>query len=378
MTMKTLQALISFRKELHQYPEVSGNERETSQRIQKALRQINVPFQTFNNFGILVTFDSGKEGKSVLIRADFDALPIEEVNTFEHRSKNPGVSHKCGHDGHTTILLGLAEKLKDQPLENGVVHLIFQPSEENGEGAKGIIRDPEFGIHFDYAVALHNIPGYQKGQIICRKGSFTPAVKSLILEFHGKTAHAAQPEKGINPSLCVAKSLDRIQALNNNFPEKDDFFNVVPVHINVGSKSYGISPGYGELHLTFRSWQQMVMKLKVEEILSIAKEEAANEQVELSWRFVEEFDANLNDDYLVDVIKKTAEGFEYGYHNRDFPMRWGEDFGIFTQLSKGAMFGIGAGEDCPSLHNPDYDFPDEIIPVGISMFEGIIKRILEN
>jgi amidohydrolase len=152
--------LTDFRKSLHQNPELSGFEVETQNRIKQFIKaETKLEGKNVGQFGTLYSFDFAP-GKKVLIRVDCDALPIQEINDFSHKSKVDGVSHKCGHDGHTTIGAGLVMKLHNEPLSMGSVDVIFQPAEEIGEGAKGILADANFDIsRYDYAVALHNIPG---------------------------------------------------------------------------------------------------------------------------------------------------------------------------------------------------------------------------
>ena len=238
------QQLIHLRRHLHTYPEVSGQEYKTAQFVAARLRkyQPTILLEQVGGTGIIAIFDSGKEGKTLLFRAELDALPIQEVNDFAHRSVYPTISHKCGHDGHTTILLGLAQYIAKQPIQNGQVILLFQPAEEDGTGAEKMLADPKFkGIQPDYVFAFHNLPGYPLHQIVWKKGSFTAAVKSIIIELIGKTAHAAEPEKGINPTLAITEILAKTNALSNNQPDRQDFALITPVHIEMGSIAYGVS-----------------------------------------------------------------------------------------------------------------------------------------
>jgi len=252
-----LSYLKAFRKELHAHPEVSGEERETAQRVIRLLEQY-APDRLLTGIGghgIIATYDSGREGPQLLFRAELDALPIQEVNTFGHRSQRKGVSHKCGHDGHATILCGLAMELAAQRPEKGSVHLLFQPAEENGEGANAMLADERFSaISPDLVFAFHNLPGYPLGAAVVRDGIFTAAVNSIIIHLHGKTAHAAEPEHGINPALAVAEILQQSLALDNNVPEDVDMRVVTPVHVHLGDLSYGISAGEASVHLTVRCW----------------------------------------------------------------------------------------------------------------------------
>lgn len=371
--------LISFRRDLHAYPEVSGQEYQTAKKIADYLTDFK-PSRMIKNVGgtgVIAVFDSGKPGDTVLFRAELDALPIQETNDFDYRSKNPEVSHKCGHDGHATILLGLAKRLSHKPIGSGKVALLFQPAEENGLGAQAVLEDPEFTpVQPDYVIALHNLPGYPMHQIVIRQGSFTAAVQSMTIKLKGKTAHAAEPEHGINPALAIAEVIKETEKLSNNNTERPDFAVVTPIHIEMGSEDYGISAGYGEVRLTIRCWTETHLSNLTENIekivQEITKEHLLNSEIELSHHFA----ANANNSGVVDIISECAHDLQLEIHHNPLPFKWGEDFGLFTQRFKGAMFGLGAGENTPALHNPDYDFPDQLIETGANIMYQIASKIL--
>lgn len=372
------QNLIEFRKELHTYPELSGQEQQTAQRITQKLKQFS-PTQIIQNIGghgVATIYDTGKPGKTILFRADTDALPIQEENDFAHQSIYEGVSHKCGHDGHSAILMGLAQKLYLHPFDKGKIILLFQPAEEIGEGAKNVLEDEKFSLlQADYAFALHNVPGYPKGQIICRKGTFNPAVISLIIHFQGKKAHAAQSENGINPAMAIANLIQQIQQLNHSDLEQENFLKVTPIYTRIGSKDYGISAGDGELHYTIRCWTKEKLEQAKHQLKTLIAEVCQKERLKFELEWLYYFAASSNNAFAVDCIKQSAQKNHFSYHEKPAPFQWGEDFGLFTEHIPGAMFGLGAGEETPALHHSDYDFPDEIIPYGVDLFYGIAKEI---
>jgi len=378
MSKDITQDAVSLRRYLHAHPEISCEEEQISAYLKKLL-QDTCSFDDlieFEHYGIGVLFKGKSEGKRILVRGDFDALPIQEVNDFEYKSIYDGKSHKCGHDGHASILYTLARRFSINRPEKGDVVLIFQPAEENGEGAKGIINDPKFeSIKPDYAVALHNLPGYAKHAIVVKEGAFTAAANSIIIKLEGKTSHAAEPELGINPAEAMAEITQEILAANQPDLSKNDFHIATPVYTTMGEKAYGVSAGYGELHFTLRAWDNHLMEAFEKECQRIA-EKIANQfdlKVDISW--TQEFFSNQNDKRVVEAIKATAQEESFQLITRDTPFKWGEDFGLFTEKYAGAMFGVGAGEDSPALHNPDYDFPDEIIDTAASMFVGIISKL---
>ncbi len=372
------QNLITFRQTLHQYPEKSGEEKETAQRIKEAVAkcQPTTLWTNIGGHGIVAIFDSGIAGKTVLFRADMDALPIEEANGFSYKSKNEGVSHKCGHDGHSTILLGLAQKLMKQPLKNGRTILLFQPAEETGQGAKAVLGAKEFAnLKIDYAFALHNVPSFPKGQIVYRRGPFNPAVISLIIQFQGLKTHAAEQEKGINPAYAVAQLISKIQTLNNTDLSSPDFCNITIIYTRIGSKDYGTAAGDGELHYTIRCWTKAKLEATKKTILAMIVSVCETEKLAYVTQWLYYFAATANDDFAVTCIENAAKRLNFDHFKKRFPFKWGEDFGLFTEHIPGAMFGLGAGLETPALHQPDYDFPDDIIPNGIDMFYDIALQL---
>ncbi|MFC4740405.1 amidohydrolase [Flavobacterium ponti] len=374
-----MEELIQLRQELHKYPEVSGNEKETANRILLFLSKYP-PTKMITNLGgegILAIYKGKEDGKSILFRCELDALPIQEINSFDYKSIYEGVSHKCGHDGHMAILCGLAKTLHKNPLEKGTVMLLFQPAEEDGNGAKRVLNDSKFEtIKPDFAFALHNLPDYKKHQIIVKENTFTCAVNSMIIQLKGKTSHAGEPENGINPALAIAEITTLFNSKINNDVASQKYCLITPIHINMGEKAYGVSAGYGEIHFTVRSNSNAQMKNIETELEETTKEIASKYKLDLNIDWTQSFQANENNQEAVNFIRKSASKLSFDILEKEQPFTFGEDFGIFTQHFKGAMLGLGSGENTPSLHNPDYDFPDEIIETGIKLFHQITKEIL--
>lgn len=373
--------LKQFRRTLHANPEVSESEIETAKRVTEFLKNCN-PDELITDIGgtgIIATWDSGKEGNEIVFRAELDALPIQEINTFDYASTIEGVSHKCGHDGHATILCGLAKYLSENKTTQGKVRLLFQPAEENGEGAKAMLADKKFqNIQPDYIFALHNLPAYPLHEIVVKENSFTAAVNSIIINLHGKTSHAAEPENGINPALAVAEIITHSIAGENNNPEKEDMRVITPVCIELGEKSYGVSAGEANVHLTLRCLDNTHLRQLEKEIETLSKAIAERYNLKIDFEYTQTFFANVNDKSATAIVKKSALKNNLSVTERSYPFKWGEDFGLFTTKFKGCMFGLGAGENTPSLHNPDYDFPDALIETGVRIFSGIIDQLNTN
>lgn len=371
-----MENIIDVRKYLHANPELSGKEYNTTDFIFSYLQQQTAVSEIYKlTTGVIAVYDSGCIGDTTLIRADIDALPIQEINSFEHKSTIKNVSHKCGHDGHTAILLEIAKKISENTVQKGKVILLFQPAEETGEGAKKVLKHSFFSnLKIATVLALHNIPGYKAHSILIKKGVFTANVTTLIIKIKGKTAHAAEPEHGKNPSIVIASILSESQKMVINHPEKPNFFLVTPIYTTIGNKAYGVSAGYGEVHFTIRGWDKDLLTSNCEKLEQFVKNICKNDGFEYEITYTQSFLANINDESTVSCIQEAAIKNELEIIQLEQPFKWGEDFGLFTEKYKGAMFGIGSGVDCPALHNPDYDFPDEIIQTGVSMFFSIIEK----
>ncbi|MCZ7603452.1 MAG: amidohydrolase [Melioribacteraceae bacterium] len=372
--------LISLRRELHKYPELSGKENNTAGKIVKFAEKFN-PDEIIKNIGgngLAVVFQGDHKGKTILIRCELDALPIEEENEFDYKSQTEGVSHKCGHDGHMAIVSGLIPLLSEKKIKNGKIVLLYQPAEETGEGAEQILNDDKFkNLNPDYVFALHNLPGFEKNKIIVKENEFASASKGLKIKLIGKTSHAAEPDKGITPSLAVAELIQRLVEISNK--EKFDEFTLVTIiHAKIGERAFGTTPGYAELMATLRSYKNENMEKLQAQAEKIIDEVSAKNNLKFKLEWVEEFPSTINDKFCVDVVRKSAEENNLSIEEIKNPFRWSEDFGHFTQKYNGALFGLGSGVDQPQLHNPDYDFPDDIILTGTKMFYSIIKNIAEE
>lgn len=369
---------IDFRREIHRNPEISGEEQETKKRVRAFLSQFH-PHEVIDvgKTGLIFAFHGEGKGKSVMIRSELDGLPIQETNSFPHKSVKKGVSHKCGHDGHMAILANLAYRLSKRPLTKGSCYLLYQPAEETGEGAREVFHDERFEqLKVDRIIALHNLPGFPLGNIVVKNGPFTPAVSSIAILFKGKTSHAAEPENGNNPAAPIARFLLESLALNQTESTNRNFFLVTPIHMILGDKNYGISAGYGEVHLTLRSMDSAVLERESKRVESLARTIAIDKNLDIEIHYLQEFKANVNHPPIVDDIRKAAKSLKREVLELSTPMKWGEDFGLFSEHIPGAMFGLGAGENCPALHNPDYDFPDTLIEIGGEMFETIVRDFL--
>lgn len=377
--MQLPDAVYTLRKELHQTPELSGGEVFTAQRIQKfiALHHPTDVISGLGGHGVAAVYSYSETGPTIVIRCELDALPIQEVNDFPHRSTRAGVSHKCGHDGHMAIVAGLIFWLKQQALEKGRVVLLFQPAEENGQGAQAVLQDEQFqSLHPDYVFALHNLPGEPMHSIIMREGVFTATVQSVAIRLEGKQAHASEPEKGINPALAIAGLVQAFATLNHPRTTDPDFALLTPVCLEMGERAYGISAGGGTLHYTIRTWAMEEMQALKDRLLEITTQVCQIHCLHFTTDWFDYFPATVNDTQCYELAKGIAIRQGLTQVERPVPLKFGEDFGWYSTRYPSVLFGLGAGESTPALHHQDYDFPDELIATGVGLFAGIIEEIL--
>ena len=372
-----MEALIQWRKTLHAHPELSGMEIKTSERIRRFFQEY-APDDVLllGKTGVAIIFEGKDKGKTIMFRAELDALPIKEESKLEHRSKVPGVAHACGHDGHMAILAGLGQKIAGDRPEKGRAILLFQPSEETGQGAREMISSPGFeSIQPDFVFALHNVPGFERNNVIVRKNNFCAASKGLTVTLKGKTAHAAHPELAISPVNAIGQIIREVQKINVTTTHFQQLAFATIIHIQLGEIAFGTTPGHAEIRMTLRSFENEDMEKLSSLIEAGIQGISVKELLTHDISYSEVFPAVSNNDEAVESIIEAARENSLKLVNMDQPFRWSEDFGFYTQKYSGGFFGLGAGLDQPALHHPDFDFPDEILAAGIAVFYSIYKKI---
>ncbi|MDB5659466.1 MAG: amidohydrolase [Cypionkella sp.] len=375
-----LAELASFRRELHQFPEVSREEAATAQRIVRALAALQ-PDQVVTGLGghgVAAVFNGAEAGPTVMFRAELDALPITEISEAAHRSTILGKAHLCGHDGHMTLLMGLGRLIARQKPKRGRVVQMFQPAEEDGSGAAAAVRDPRFeALRPDWAFAIHNMPGLPFGVSALKAGAVNCASQGLKITLSGKTAHASLPETGVSPALALSRLIPAISALGQVGPLGPDYRLVTITHARLGEAAFGIAPGEAELWATLRTMQDGQMAALRAAAMDLARAEAAAQGLSVRFGHHDDFAASVNDAQAVAHLARALEALGMPYDEGDLPMRASEDFGRFGQGgTRSAMLFLGVGEDHPALHNPDYDFPDALISVGVQIFHRVMRDLL--
>ena len=379
LTNHELVQLTKFRRELHQYPELSGKEIKTAQKILYALKDMKPSkiIDKMGGHGLAAIFDSQEKGPTLLFRAELDALPIQEKNNIPWASNLPGVSHTCGHDGHMTMLLALGRIISRNPIKCGKVVLMFQPSEENGQGARAVISDPRYEqIKPDLAFAIHIEPGRPFGYVSTRPGLMNCASLGLKITLHGKTAHAADPDDGISPSHAVAEFVQKISEFNHGDELNNNFRLTTVTHVQIGEQSFGISPGDASIFVTLRTSNDDSLSQLDKDVRGLVSNISKQFKLTFDFEIFDHFAASINDKEAHDIAVNAMKSLNINYGSIGVPMRASEDFGIFGKQSKAAMLCLGPGENYAALHNPDYDFNDDLIPIGTSIFERITRDLL--
>lgn len=374
-----LSKLVGLRHALHQSPETSGEEANTAGVIADYLRAFSPDelMTQLGGHGVAAVYKGAAAGSTILIRCELDGLPIQEISDLTYRSRIDGKGHLCGHDGHMSIVCGLAELLHVERPNSGRVVLLFQPAEETGAGARAVTADAQFAsIKPDFAFALHNFPGVELGVALVKQGPINCASLGMRVEFEGKTSHASNPADGVSPMEAMSTFMSELTLLSKGDVCDPNFVLVTIVHAKLGEAAFGISPGRAEVWATLRT----IGDDQMHELVSACEQTAAQLAKERGLKheisYQDVFAASNNDPTASAMVQKALALENVSEQILCAPTRWSEDFGVFGQYCKSATFFLGSGENQPQLHNPDFDFPDELIETGVRIFNRIIRQKL--
>ena len=379
LTNRDIVELTAWRRKLHRQPEISNEEDKTAAEVVAFLAETkpDTVLIGLGGHGVAAVYDSGAAGPTVMFRSELDALPIHEVSGVPHASLVPGKAHMCGHDGHTAILAALGRQFGRQRPARGRVVLMFQPAEETGNGAAGVVADPRFGeIAPDFAFSLHNLPGVPFGEVRLKAGVVNCASRGLRIVLEGKTAHSSMPETGISPAMAVGELMPALPALGSGTFADDAFGMVTVTHVAMGEAVFGIAPGHAEVRATLRTRRDERMADLCAAAEALATGIAGRHRLSVYCDYHEIFLASVNAPAAVEHLRLALDEEGIAHGEGDLPMRASEDFGVFGHNAASAMFFLGAGERHPALHNPDYDFPDDLIPIGSRIFMRAARNIL--
>ncbi len=356
----------SIRQDLHCHPGISGDEHYAHDLI---VRQLNAchpdaVFTHVGGFGVVAIWGKEPSRPTIAVRGDIDALPI---------------GHRCGHDGHTTILLQLAEQISDKYPQSfyGInIILVFQPEEETGTGSQKII---DAGILQQYNIkaiyGFHNLPGFPLGTVVLNYHTFAAASTGVIYRLTGRNTHASTPEKGLNPGLAVAEIIQSFNRLNSTDTDTDHFKQSTLICVRLGEEAFGTSAGQADIMFTLRAFTNSSMQQLLAEANDIVNQTAARHHLQVAQTLRDPFLATENNSTLVEFVEQHCTCRQRHVLT---PFRWSEDFANYLQLFPGAMFGIGSGEKQPELHHPDYNFPDALIKPAADILMNIISHFSTN
>lgn len=376
--------IVSTRHHLHQHPELSDQEEQTGALVAERLRSLGLDEvrSGVGGHGVIGTLEGRapgwEEGPIFALRADMDALPIQEMRETEYKSCKPGVMHACGHDGHTSTLLGTAAvlaRMRDQV--RGRVRFVFQPAEETVGGAVRMCAAGALdGV--EAIVALHGWPGMKVGQIGVRSGPMMASSDTFDLTIRGRGAHAAQPHNSVDPIVVGAQIVLAFQTLASREISPTDSIVVTVAQFHAGT-AHNIIPGVAELKGTVRCLTQAHRDSMPERLERIAAGICAAFRAEYDFQYrygtpVTVNDADIN--ALVEEVGREVLG-ESNVVPLEAPSMGAEDFAYYVNQVPGAMFRLGVGETMTPLHTPTYNFADEALPHGIELFTRAALRYLD-
>jgi hippurate hydrolase len=394
--MKLVDPIIAFqseiqqiRRDLHAHPELCYEEQRTSDVVANKLTEWGIPvIRGLGVTGVVGIIKNGTSERSIGLRADMDALPMQEINTFDHASRHPGKMHACGHDGHTAMLLGAAKHLAEHRNFDGTVYLVFQPAEEGGAGAKRMIEDGLFEqCPMDAIYGMHNWPGIPAGHMSVVEGPMMASSNEFYLTIKGKGAHAAQPHRGIDPVMVAVQIAQSWQTIISRQKSPLDTAVLSITQIHAGSAT-NVIPDEAKMSGTVRTYTWPVLDLIEQRMGEIAQHTAAAFGAEAEFRFRRNYPPLVNHPaetrFAVEVMKEVLGADRVD--DQVEPTMGAEDFAYFLQAKPGCYMFIGNGEGdhrdgghglgpCV-LHNGSYDFNDNLLPIGASFWVRMVEKSL--
>ena len=379
--------LLKIRREFHMHPELSFQEEKTTEAIVKILKELKLPVTTFEDLpGAEALIQGARNGPTVGLRADIDALPIQEQNNVSYRSRNEGVMHACGHDGHTAMVLGVAKRIQEEGLAKvftGNVKLLFQPAEERGAGARamierGVLENP----HVDALFAGHVTPDLAAGEIGIFKGvGFASADRFEVL-VTGKGAHGARPEEGIDPIVAGAQLVGALQTIISRNVKPSEA-GVITVGKFIAGSAANIIPESARLEGTLRTLSESIRRYLIRRIEEIVSGIEKGFRVKCRLQFHGGTPLLSNDARIVNLLFKAARRVVGEEKIRWMPPSMGsEDFSFFANERPSALirFGCakGKGKTAYGLHNPRFDMDESVLEIGCTVFLEAIRLSLEE
>ena len=372
--------MTEWRRDVHAHPETAFEEQRTSAMVAQKLESFGLRVHKgLGRTGVVGTLSAGSGKRAIGLRADMDALPIQEKNAFDYRSQHAGKMHACGHDGHTAMLLGAAKYLAETRNFDGTVHFIFQPAEEGEGGAREMVEHGLFEkFHCEAVYGMHNWPGMPAGQFGVRAGPTMASFDIFEIELAGRGSHAALPHNGVDPIVTAAALVQALQTIASRNVDPIESAVVTVTQIHAGD-AWNVIPEAAVLRGTVRAFKPQVQELierRLRDLCSgIAAAHGAQVEVRYERRYPPLVNAAPETEICTEVIRNMV-----GTENmqRVPPTMGSEDFAYMLQVKAGCyvFIGNGPGEGGCTLHNSHYDFNDQVLPLGASYWANLVGHIL--
>jgi len=366
--------LTALRRDFHLHPELGFEEHRTRARVAEILRGLGL--EVHEGVGVVGILRNGSGNRAIALRADMDALPVQETSTHGYVSTNPGVMHACGHDGHTTMLLGAAELLSQTTDFDGTVVFIFQPNEEHGLGAKAMIDEgvlERFPV--DEIYAIHNLPGAPLGQVSTRPGQICNSESLFEIRIKGQGGHASMPQVGVDAITVGAELVLALQTIVSR-KLSPGAGAVVSVTEFLTDGCRNVLPGHATLKGDVRARQPQDREMVERFMRQITDGVAATHGIEASMDFNADFIETINSEEPTEAVIRSAEKAGLDVIGDRQPMSFSEDFAQFSKAVPGCFLLLGNGEEGPHgqpLHASDYDFNDALLPIGAGFWQSLVR-----
>jgi len=382
--------IAAVRRDLHAHPELCFQEVRTADVVAAKLTEWGIPIHRgLGTTGVVGIVKNGTSSRAVGLRADMDALPVTELNTFAHASKHHGKMHACGHDGHTAMLLAAAQHLAKHRNFDGTVYLIFQPAEEGGGGAREMVKEGLFEqFPMEAVFGMHNWPGMKAGQFAVSPGPAMASSNEFIIIIRGKGGHAALPHTGIDPVPVACEMVQAFQTIitRNKKPTDAGVISVTMIH---AGEANNVIPDSCELKGTVRTFTLEVLDLIEARMQKIAEHVCAAHDAECEFHFHRNYPPTINTADEANFARRVMAGI-VGADNVlvQEPAMTAEDFAFMLQAKPGAYSFIGNGDGSHRdvhhgggpcmLHNASYDFNDDLIPLGATCWVRLAEEFLQG
>jgi len=381
-------SIVAIRKDIHAHPELCFQEVRTADVVAEQLTKWGIEVHRgLGTTGVVGVIRKGKSGPAIGLRADMDALPVLEKNTFIHASQHPGKMHACGHDGHTAMLLGAAKHLSKHQNFDGTVYLIFQPAEEGGGGAREMIKEGLFEqFHMDAVFGMHNWPGMPAQTFAVSAGPVMASSNEFKITIHGKGAHAAMPHMGLDPVPVACQLVQGFQTIisRNKKPQEAGVISVTMLH---AGEATNVIPNSCELRGTVRTFTLELLDMIEERMREMSEHLCEGFGLSCDFEFIRNYPPTINSAPEAAFVREVIIGIvgEECIQAQE-PTMASEDFSFMLQAKPGCYVFIGNGDGdhrsighgagpC-TLHNPSYDFNDDLIPLGATYWVRLCEAWL--